>query len=486
MEYKWTVLTVTTVGVLMSGIDSRILVIGLPQIAAAMHADAEQAVWFTQGYALASTIMLLLIGRITDIFGRVKLYNAGFIIFTVGSLLTSFSLSPDQIIAFRIMQGLGSSMIWSNSIAMITDATPKNELGFSLGINAIAYNFGSVLGLTVSGLILFFFDWRFLFYVNVPIGIFGTVWARLRLREIASTERGAPVDWIGFGAFVVSITSFLLALTYAVYGTAEQTTVDYLLILSVAATAAFVMYERKSKYPLLDLNLIKIREFGSSIVALLITVIAFSSIALLLSLYFQLELGLSPLEAGLRLLPLDLSTVLIAPLSGKMSDRFGKTGFLVFGLSLTSVATYLFSMIDASTPYIYSLVCMAMIGIGTSIFLSPNASLGMAAVPAQRRGVAASVRSTFWNVGFTISLNLVLWIMTFKVPFGVITTLISSIGPLGNSLVDREVFMDGLRTAYLWLAALNALALIPTIAGVSVRKKSDRLDFIRPTATKSP
>lgn len=473
MQYKWTVLTVTTVGVLMSGIDSRILVIGLPQIATVMHADAEQAVWFTQGYALASTVMLLLIGRITDIFGRVKLYNSGFVIFTIGSLLTSLSTSPEQIILFRIMQGLGSSMIWSNSIAMITDATPRNELGFSLGVNAIAYNLGSVLGLTVSGLILFFFDWRFLFYVNIPIGIFGTVWARLRLREIATTERGARIDWVGFGTFVVSITAFLLALSYAVYGIAEATTVEYLLILSAVAIAAFVVWERRSTYPLLDLGLLRIREFGGSVAALVINVTAFSSLALLLSLFFQLELGLSPLQAGLRLVPLDLTAVLMAPVSGKLSDRFGQTGFLIGGLSLTSVTTYLFSTIDPSTPYIYSLIYMVLLGIGISVFLAPNASLCMAAVPALRRGVAASVRSTFWNVGFTVSLNLVLWIMTFRVPFGVITTLISSIGPIGNLAVDRVTFMEGLKTAYLWLAALNATALIPTVGGLAFKKKKN-------------
>ena len=470
MQYKWTVLTVTTVGVLMAGIDSRILVIGLPQIATAMHADAEQAVWFTQGYALASTVMLLLIGRITDIFGRVKLYNAGFVIFTIGSLLTSLSTSPEQMIAFRIMQGLGSSMIWSNSIAMITDATPKNELGFSLGVNAIAYNLGSVLGLTVSGLILFFFDWRFLFYVNIPIGIFGTVWARLRLREIATTERGASIDWVGFGTFVVSITSFLLALSYAVYGLAEATTVDYLLVLSAVAIAAFLAWERRCRYPLLDLALLRIRAFGGSVAALAITVTAFSSLALLLSLFFQLELGLSPLEAGLRLVPLDLTAVLMAPVSGKLSDRFGQGGFVIGGLALTSVTTYLFSTVDPSTPYIYSLFYMVLLGVGISVFLAPNASLCMAAVPALRRGVAASVRSTFWNVGFTISLNLVLWIMTFKAPYQVITALISSIGPVGNLAVDRASFMEGLKTAYLWLAALNAAALIPTIAGLTSKK----------------
>lgn len=202
----------------------------------------------------------------------------------------------------------------------------------------------------------------------------------------------------------------------------------------------------------------------------MINVIAFSSIALLLSLYFQLELGLSPLDAGLRLIPLDLTTVLMAPLSGRLSDRYGQVRFIVLGLILTSGTTYLLSTVQASTPYIYSLIYMVMLGMGTSIFLSPNASLGMAAVPPQRRGVAASVRATFWNVGFTVSLNLALWIMTFKVPFQVLTSLLSTIVPIGNVLVDRAVFMDGLKVAYLCLAALNTLALIPALAGVSWKK----------------
>ena len=436
----------TTVGVLMSGIDSRILIIGLPQIASAMHADAEQAVWFTQGYALASTIMLLLMGRVTDIFGRVKLYNGGFVIFIVGSLLTALSLSPEQIIIFRIMQGLGSSIIWSNSVAMITDATPKEELGYSLGVNAIAYNFGSVLGLTLSGLILFFFDWRYLFYINVPIGIFGVVWAQVRLREIATTERGASVDWVGFAAFVASITSFLLALTYAAYGIAERSTVNLLLVLSVAAMAIFVWYERRSKSPLLDLKLLRIREFGTSMAALLINVIAFSSLALLLSLYFQLAVGLSPLEAGLRLIPLDLTTVLVSPVSGKLSDRFGQIPFLILGLGLTSVTTYLFSTVGIATPYFHVVIYMILFGIGTSIFLAPNASFAMMSVPPQQRGVAASLRSTFWNVGLTVSLNLVLWIMTLSVPFTILTQVISSISPIAVSLTDCALFMEGLKT----------------------------------------
>src|SRR5207245_1076595 len=226
IEYKWTVLTVTTVGVLMAGIDSRIVSVGLPAVASSLGADAEQAIWITQAYVLGSTVALLLVGRVSDIVGRVKLYTSGFGVFTVGSLLTSLAASPAQVIAFRAVQGLGSAILFTNSAAMIVDATPAHELGLSLGINQVAFRMGSMAGLTVSGIILSVLDWRALFYINIPIGIFGTAWAHFRLKEIGTLDRGAPIDWGGFVTFTAFILGLLLALTLAAYRLAEGATVD--------------------------------------------------------------------------------------------------------------------------------------------------------------------------------------------------------------------------------------------------------------------
>src|SRR2546428_8557788 len=168
IQYKWTVLTVTTIGVLMAGIDSRIVIVGLPQVAAHIGADAEQAIWITQAYVLGSTVALLLIGRVSDIVGRVKIYTAGFSVFTVGSLLTSLAVSPAMLIGFRGVQGLGAGMLFTNSAAIVTGAFPENELGLAIGINQVAFRAGAMAGLTLSGLILVIADWRALFYVNVP------------------------------------------------------------------------------------------------------------------------------------------------------------------------------------------------------------------------------------------------------------------------------------------------------------------------------
>lgn len=445
----------------MAGLDSRIVVVGLPQVAGSLHADAEQAIWITQAYVLGSTVALLLFGRISDIMGRVKLYTSGFAVFTVGSALTSLAANPAQVIAFRAVQGLGAAILFSNSAAIIVDATPAHELGFSLGINQVAFRMGSMAGLTVSGIILSFLDWRALFYVNVPIGIFGTAWAHFRLRDMAKVERGAPIDWGGFVAFSLFILSLLLALTLAAYGVAERNTVLGLLVLSVSALAIFVFLERRHPHPLLDLKLLQIREFTGGVVAQLVNAIAFGAVLLLLSLYFQLVLNKSPLEAGLLIIPTDIATLAAGPLSGRLSDRYGHLPFTTVGLGVISLALLLFSTTDALTPYPLLVVDMMLLGAGLGLFASPNISSIMGSVPPERRGIASSFRATFFNVGYTISLNLAILIMTFTVPYGIVTRIISG-STVGISPADRLLFEQGIKTTYLWLAAINTVAILPS------------------------
>lgn len=463
MKYKWTVLTVTTVGVLMSGIDSRIVIVGLPQVAAALNADAEEAIWLTQAYALGSTIALLLIGRVTDMMGRVKVYNLGFAVFTVGSALTSLSSGPEMAIVFRGVQGLGSAMLFTNSIALITDSTPAEELGLSLGVNQLAFRFGAMAGLTISGVILALLDWRALFYINVPIGIFGTVWARLRLKEMVQTEKEAPFDWMGSVTFTVFITAFLFALTYAAYGFSEDRTVFALSAMAVVSLVAFVWYEKKNRYPLLDLGLLRIREFTGGVLAQLLNAIAWGAVILLLSLYFQLVQNLSPFDAGIRILPFELAFLLLGPLSGRFSDKYGQMPFATTGLAVTSISLLLLSMTTPTTPYSSLAIMMALMGAGTGLFSSPNISSIMGAVPPQRRGIASAFRATFFNVGMTISVNLAILIMASIIPYSVVSTIISSVNPATIPAVDRDLFSASLDRTYLWMAALNTLAMLPSL-----------------------
>jgi MFS family permease len=316
-------------------------------------------------------------------------------------------------------------------------------------------------GLTASGIILSFLDWRALFYVNVPIGIFGTAWAHFRLRDMAKVERGTPIDWGGFAAFSVFILSLLLGLTIAAYGVAEMTTVLGLLVLSALALAVFVFLERRHPHPLLDLKLLRIREFTGGVVAQLLNAIAFGAVLLLLSLYFQLVLNKSPLEAGLLIIPTDIATLIAGPLSGRLSDRYGHLPFTTVGLAVISLALLLFSTTDASTPYPLLVVDMMLLGGGLGLFASPNISSIMGSVPPERRGIASSFRATFFNVGYTISLNLAILIMTFTVPYAIVTRIISS-SPVGISPTDRFLFEQGIKTTYLWLAAINTVAILPS------------------------
>ena len=471
MKYKWIVLTVTTVGVLMDGIDSRIVIIGLPQVAAALHADVEQAIWFTQSYVLAGTIALLLIGRVTDIVGRVRIYTTGFAIFTIGSALTSLSQDPNQFILWRGVQGLGVAMLFINSVAMIVDATPRKDLGLSLGINQIAFRFGAMAGLTLSGLILSFFDWRALFYINIPIGIFGTFWAHHRLKEIAKVEKRSPVDWFGFASFSISITSFLLALTYDAYGLSEAVIVYGLLIASAVTLSIFILYERRQAYPLLDMSLLRIREFTGGVIAQLLNAIAWGAFLLLLSLYFQLVLDMSPLAAGIAIIPFDIAFLIVGPLSGKFSDKFGHLPFTTSGLALTSIGLYLFSTVTIVTPILTVIFEMILVGAGMGLFVSPNISSVMSSVPEKRRGIASAFRATFFQVGYVISLNAAVLIMTVVIPYQTITQVISAVNPITISFSDKLLFIKGLSAAYFWLAIVNVAAIPPSVLRGSSKYK---------------
>jgi len=480
------VLTVTTVGVLMDGIDSRIVIIGLPQVAAALHADVEQAVWFTQSYVLVGTIVMLLIGRVTDIVGRVRIYTTGFLIFTIGSALTSLSQSPTQFILSRGVQGLGVTMLFVNSVAMIVDSTPKKDLGLSLGINQIAFRFGAMAGLTLSGLILSFFDWRALFYINIPIGIFGSFWAHHRLKEVAKVERKAPVDWVGFASFSVSITTFLLALTYDAYGLSEVRVVYALLIVSIVAFLIFIFQERRQVHPLLDMSLLKIREFTGGAIAQLLNAISWGAFLLLLSLYFELVLDMSPLAAGVAIVPFDLAFLLFGPISGKLSDRYGHLPFTTSGLALSSIALYSFSTLTIATPVSTVIAHMMLVGAGMGLFVSPNISSIMSSVPEGRRGIASALRATFFQVGYVISLNAAVLIMTLVVPYQTITFVISAINPVMITAPDKLLFMKGLSTAYFWLAIVNITAIPPSVlrGGSKYKPKVRLLSLINNWLTK--
>jgi len=462
MEYKWTVLTVTTVGVLMAGLDARIVVVGLPIVAQQIHAGAEEVVWVGESYLLSSTICLLAIGRISDMFGRVKLYNMGFVIFTIGSLLSSISVNSHQLIAFRAIQGAGSAILTVVSSAIITDSSPKNELGTMLGINQTAFRLGSVSGLTLSGLILSIVDWRGLFYVNIPIGIFGTIWAHIRLREIAVKDSSKKMDWSGLILFSAGLTLILLAITYLAYGLSSFVESFVFLFAGSFLMLCFIKIESTKSSPLLDFRLFKIRLFAMANIAQLLNAVVVSSIPLLAAFYLQIGLGFSPLHAGLGIVPFEVPYLIVSLVGGRLSDKYSSRSLCTLGLIIVTVSLFFTATLSASTQYLQVALILAFLGIGNGLFTAPNLKAIMASVPANRAGIASAFRNTMFQIGFTASYGLVVLLLTFGIDYSSLSMLLQNIGPEPFISAARLNFLDGCRIAGLGLSAINAIAIVPS------------------------
>lgn len=459
-------LSVTTVGTVMAGVDARIVLVGLPTIAVQLHSGVAELLWITQAYLLAETVGLLFIGRTADLFGRVKIYNYGFVIFTVGSALAAASFNSFELISSRMVQGLGSAMMISNAAAILTDATPRGELGKILGLNSIAFRAGTITGLTLSGVILSIADWRALFYINIPIGIFGTVWAHYRLKETAVKDTYRGMDWIGFILFSSGLALVLLAITYLSFGLTGYSLGLPMLGVGLVLTLFFVYYELRGKMssrPLLDMSLFRIKEFAGGSLVMMINALAWSGVMIMVSLYLQIALNKTPLQTGLALLALDSTLIFSAPLSGRLSDRYGSRIFVMSGIAISSLSFLIFGLFvtpsSNSLPVI--LIGLAVLGVGSGMWVSPNISSIMGSVPANRRGIASAFRMTMGNVGDTLSFGVAILLMTIVIPYGALNSLIGSYSTPGAILMDKTQFVHGFQLVALVFAVVNATAIWP-------------------------
>jgi MFS family permease len=251
-----------------------------------------------------------------------------------------------------------------------------------------------------------------------------------------------------------------------------------LLIVSALALLTFILYERRQADPLLDMSLLKIREFTGGIIAQLLNAIAWGAFLLLLSLYFQLVLDMSPLASGIAIIPFDISFLLVGPMSGKLSDKYGHLPFTTSGLAIASLGLYLFSTLTITTSTSTVIVYMILVGVGMGLFVSPNISSVMSSVPEKRRGIASAFRATFFQVGYVISLNAAVLIMTLVIPYRTITQVISVVNPITITSSEKTLFMKGLSTAYSWLATFNVIAIAPSV----LRGSSKRIRYLQTQA----
>jgi MFS family permease len=426
--YKWVALSNTTMAVFMSALDGSIVIIALPAIFRGIHLDPlapgniSYLLWMIMGYRLVQAVLVVTLGRLGDIYGRVRIYNAGFAVFTLASILLSFDpflggAGAMWLIGWRVLQALGGSMLTANSAAILTDAFPADQRGFALGTNQIAAIAGQFVGLIAGGL-LAAIDWRLVFWVNVPVGVFGTVWAYHKLRE-TSERHPARIDWWGNVTFAIGLGAVLIAITYGIQpygGHAMGWTNPWVLaglIGGVALLAIFVAIERRVAEPMFQVGLFRIRAFAAGSVAGLLAATARGGLQFMLIIWLQgIWLPLhgynfvdTPLWAGIYLLPLTIAFLASGPISGYLSDRFGSRGFATAGMLVFAASFVGLLLLPVDFSYWAFALLIFLNGIGVGMFAAPNSSSIMGSVPPAQRGAASGMRSTFQNTGTALSIG---------------------------------------------------------------------------------
>ncbi len=472
-HYKWIALSNTTLGILMATINSSIVLISLPAIFTGIginplgEGESNYLLWMLLGYMVITATLVVSLGRISDMFGRVRLYNLGFAIFSVGSVL--LYLTPGsgngaaiEMIAFRLVQAVGGSFLMANSTAILIDAFPIKERGMALGINQVAAILGSILGLILGG-VLSAVDWRLVFLVSVPVGIIGTVWAYLMLRETSQGNGHQRIDWLGNITFFLGLTIALIGMTYGLepYGTSAMgwgnPFVITCLVVGVLLLVLFVWIETQVSDPMFNLSLFKISSFSAANIANLCGGMVRGGLQFMLIIWLQgiwlPQHGYSfedtPLWAGIYMLPSMVGFILIGPVSGILSDRLGQRLFATVGMIIQGIAFVLLTFLPANFDYIWFAVLLVVMGIGQGMFSAPNTTLSMNDVPAAQRGVASGMRATFMNAASVISMTMFFSIVTAGLASSLPTTLSS-----------------GLLNAGLPAAIANGIAKLPPIAAL--------------------
>jgi MFS family permease len=412
----------------MSALDGSIVIIALPAIFRGIHLDplvpgnVSYLLWMIMGYRLIQAVLVVTLGRLGDMFGRVRIYNAGFVAFTAASVLLSFDpFDAGQgalwLIGWRVLQALGGSMLTANSAAILTDAFPADRRGFALGINQVAAIAGQFIGLVAGG-ILAAIDWRAVFWVNVPVGIFGTIWAYRMLRDTGERHPGR-IDWWGNITFAVGLGAILIAVTEGIQPYGNHTmgwtnpAVYGSLIGGVVLLAAFVAIERIVAEPMFQLSLFRIRPFAAGSAAGLIAAAARGGMQFMLIIWLQgIWLPLhgynytdTPLWAGIYLLPLTTAFLVSGPAAGALSDRVGSRGLATAGMLVFGASFIGLILLPVNFPYWAFALLIVANGLGVGMFGAPNSSSIMGSVPAKRRGVASGMRSTFQNSGTALSIG---------------------------------------------------------------------------------
>ncbi len=446
IDYKWIALSCTTLGALFSVLSGTTLVIALPVIMKELHAGMEIIMWTLMGYMLALTILVPAIGRIADIIGRKNLFVSGFAIFTISSLLCGFSQSGLELLIFRLIQSVGGSLMVANSTAIVADAFPKKELGKALGINSMVISIASVIGPILGGFLVHI-GWRSIFFVNVPIGVIGTLWAWIQLKELDILPEHQKFDWHGSFLFLVGMLSLLIALTFGGFTGWFNIYILGLLVLAAILLLRFIWVERQLDEPMLDMQLFKTRVLAFAFSSNLLNGIARGAVTFLLIFYFQGIKGIDPLMAGILLAPFALAMMVVSPFSGWLSDKYGSRILSSIGLFISAIGLIGFMKIGQNTSTAELIVWMMIMGAGSGMFFSPNTSAIMGSVPVEKRGIAAGTRTMMNNAGSVISIAMAMAVISSSISQDALLRLFVGT-QVGSQGIAVSHFISGLRTAF--------------------------------------
>lgn len=445
-NYKWLVLGITTIGVFMFAIDTTVVILALPDIMLELHSNLVNMVWVLMSYIFISTVLLLALGRIADIYGRVKLYNLGFIIFTLGSAFCGFSQNDLQLIGSRVFQGIGGALLLVNSLAIITEVFPPNQRGTAMGFNSMTFGTGSIVGPILGGVILAITSWRWIFLINVPIGIIATILAFRYLHEISPRRTGEKLDLAGSLSFSFSLFGLLFALTQSIEFGWDSPMILLALAIFVVGLVFFLFWERRSKCPALDLSLFQSQLFDFSVLAAMFQALAIFAVQFLVVFYLQAVRGNSPLEAALLLLPMPVVQAIAAPFSGRLSDRIGARVPATLGLLIQAFGMFWLSTLTVDSSYLHIATGLTLTGLGGGMFWSPNTSAAMGAAPPDRLGVGSATLATLRNTGMVTSFAIALAVAAGSLPRDLMLKLfIGTSAHLGTDLM--AAFVDGMDTA---------------------------------------
>ena len=465
MQYKWLVLSNTTVATLMSSIDTNIVLISLPTIGRELPGtNATLLLWILLGYSLLTAVVLVNFGRLSDMFGRVRLYVLGFAVFTAGSLLCGFSGTGLELVVFRLVQAIGAGFLFANSAAIITDAFPPNERGRALGVNQVSIVVGAVSGLVLGGVITSTIGWRWIFFVNVPIGLIATLRARADLKELAKPEVRPKIDWLGNVFFAAGLSAILLGITLGALGQVSTLLAVAAIVGGGVLLVVFLWLETREMFPMLDLTLFRNRQFAASGIAMFLNALARGAFTFVLVFYLQgPPRFLSPFTAGLFLIPTSASLATLGPISGWLSDRYGPRPFLVAGLVVSALGFVWLATIGPDDSFFALAPPLVLVGAGMGLFASPNRAAMMTAVRPERRGIASALGATLLNTGSTISLGITLLVMSSVVSLAGIQAIFIGAANPSVPFADAANFLAAIHWIFIISALLLIVALVPSV-----------------------